>query len=565
VGSPTASVLHDLSDEQRVAAAAPVAPMAIWAGAGSGKTRVLTRRIAHRVADGSAQERHIVAVTFTRKAAEELRTRLHSLIGNADIVAGTFHAIAYAQLRQWHADHDKIMPSLVSSRRSFVKRNLSQYAERIDFDVAIPIIDWARARAIAVDEFHAQLVIRNTPLLPREIPVMAELYGAYQTEKRKRHVVDFDDLLLQTAHLFRSDKDFAEAQRWRFRHFFVDEVQDINPSQIALLQAWLGGRDDLCVVGDANQAIYGWNGADSSYLRDFANHYKDANVVQLRDNYRSTSNILSFAHAALEIADTTHHAVRGAGSDPTLTPYKSDSEEVQQVVNAIDEARASGLMFTDIAVLARTNAQLEPFAHELRRRGYPVRLRTNSREAQNKLRKIVNIWKDESPELTPMAALAQWSDQNDNEESISMAQQLEELVAEYAAIDPGGTTATFAEWLTVATSTDDTREPGIDLLTFHKAKGLEWHTVFTVGLENGFVPINSGDVDEERRLLYVALTRATDVLHTSYAKERKFGSQIASREASPFLVRASASKLETAEASDWRDALATARAKLRTR
>lgn len=560
--STTPLLLDDLSDAQRDAVIAESGPIAILAGAGSGKTRVLTRRIAYRVTTETASPRHIVAVTFTRKAAEELRGRLHELSGPTDVVAGTFHAIAYAQLRRWYGDQSKAMPGLISSRRSFITRNLSNNLN-IEIDTAMPFIDWGLARGISPDEFHAQLVIRARTLLPREVPAVASLYSDYAKEKRKRGVLDFDDLLTETTRLFRIDEEFAHAQRWRFRHIFVDEVQDINPCQLDLLRAWLGDRNDLCVVGDPNQAIYGWNGADSSFLRDFDQQFENAQVFALRENYRSTPNVLRFAQAALEVATTTHIAVREESVDATVTPYANANEEIKGVIASLQSQRANGLLFTDIAILARTNAQLNAFARELQTRGLPVRLSATHFEAQKQLRDLSKTIARMGPNIPVAVAFTRWIESDEEHRELAPVAELDELVAEFTAIDPAGSARAFADWMTVATTNDRPREPGIDLLTFHKAKGLEWHTVYVVGLEDGYVPIASGDTDEERRLLYVALTRATDVLHCSYAKRRAFGAQETDREPSPFLMRTIAQPLQAEPESTWRDSLAAARAKLR--
>src|SRR5438445_4235864 len=255
-----------LNPSQREAGATDAEPLCILAGAGSGRTRVLTRRIAYRVAEGTADARHVVALTFTRKAAGELSGRLAALGVRDDVVAGTFHAIAYAQLRRRWADRGERPPALLDRKLRLLGPLLPRRrpAAVQAADLAAEI-EWAQARLIGPRDYEpaAELAGRRPPI-PGS--AMADLYERYGAEKRRRGLVDFDDLLLRCADALATDAEFAAAQRWRFRHLFVDEFQDVNPAQHQLLAGWLGNRADLCVVGDPDQAIYAWNGADAGYL-----------------------------------------------------------------------------------------------------------------------------------------------------------------------------------------------------------------------------------------------------------------------------------------------------------
>jgi DNA helicase-2/ATP-dependent DNA helicase PcrA len=265
-------LLDGLNPAQRRAVITDAAPLAILAGAGSGKTRVLTRRIAYRVHKGTAEARHVLALTFTRKAAGELTTRLRSLGVRDGIVAGTFHAVAYGQLRRRWADRGEPEPALLDRKVRLIVPLLPRRAEGGGrglqaADVAAEI-EWAKARMVTPERYAAEAAAagRTPPAAP---DLIAALFDRYETEKRRRGVVDFDDLLLRCAEALDDDREFAASQRWRFRHLFVDEFQDVNPVQCRLLDGWRGERPDLCVVGDPNQAIYAWNGADPRFLTEF--------------------------------------------------------------------------------------------------------------------------------------------------------------------------------------------------------------------------------------------------------------------------------------------------------
>jgi len=265
-------LLDGLTDAQRAAVTCDGAPLCILAGAGSGKTRVLTTRIAWRVATGSADARHVLALTFTRKAAGELRRRLGGLGVRDGVAAGTFHAIAYAQLRRRWADQGVQAPTLLERKAGLLARLAGP---RSTGDAAVQPadlaaeIEWAKARLIAPAQYEAAaLGAGRTPPIPT--PSMATLYERYEQEKRSRGLVDFDDLLVRCVEAMHADAEMAAAVRWQHRHLFVDEFQDVNPAQAALLAAWRGSSSDLCVVGDPNQAIYAWNGAEPSFLVDFA-------------------------------------------------------------------------------------------------------------------------------------------------------------------------------------------------------------------------------------------------------------------------------------------------------
>ena len=580
------ALLADLNDAQREAVTSDAAPLCILAGAGSGKTRVLTRRIAYRSSIGAIDPRHVLALTFTRKAAGEMRSRLAKLGVRDQVVAGTFHAIAYAQLRRRWADTGVRPPGLLERKASLLVGLLPASARRRQGrgdavspgDVATEI-EWAKARGVGPGHFaeHAEAHRRRPPLPPA---VIGDIYAAYEKEKRRRGMVDFDDLLLLSRAALDSDTEFAAAQRWRFRHLFVDEFQDVNPVQYALLEAWVGSGTDLCVVGDTNQAIYGWNGADAQYLDGFSERFPTAGIVRLRDNYRSTPQVLAVANAVLGSGLRRSPPLRPTCDDgpvPTVRSYGTDTEEAKLVARAIRGDHGPGRRWSRAAVLARTHAQLVLFEEALRALDVPCRVRGGGRFLdQPEVRAaIANLQRLAAPTMAhALADLREAIDESPDDASAPGTQErkghleaLLRLAQEYLELDRDGSVEGFLSWLTATVRADDTDTgDAVDLVTFHAAKGLEWPVVFVVGLERGLVPIAHADtpaaVAEERRLVYVAVTRAREELHCSWAERRTFGARTQARSASPYVadIEATIEALASgASGVDWRAALAAQR------
>ncbi|MGI9594538.1 MAG: UvrD-helicase domain-containing protein, partial [Acidimicrobiales bacterium] len=273
-------LLDGLNESQIEAVTTTGGPMVVLAGAGSGKTRVLTRRIAWRIVNGETDPNRVLTLTFTRKAAAELRERQRQLGLRDRVPAGTFHGIALTQLRQRWTERRTIPPALLDRKVRFLAQLTSQ-RKGVEITDVVAEIDWARARLIEPANYHNEALRagRTPPLSGDEL---AALMVRYQQEKRRKRLVDFDDLLMLAIRDLRADADYAAAVRWRHRHFYVDEFQDVNPLQFALLKEWLGDRDDLFLVGDPNQAIYGWNGADPRLLEDMAEHAAST-VIELND------------------------------------------------------------------------------------------------------------------------------------------------------------------------------------------------------------------------------------------------------------------------------------------
>ncbi len=590
-------LLNDLNDAQRAAVTTGASPLCILAGAGSGKTRVLTRRIAYRVGTGSADAPHVLALTFTRKAAGEMRARLGKLGVRDGIVAGTFHSAAYAQLRQRWADRGERPPALLDRKG----RLLGPLVRAAGAGPSVQMVDiaaeieWAKARLVPAAQYAIEAGrFGRTPPLP--LTSVAAIYERYELEKRRRGVIDLDDLLGLCARAFEDDDEFAAAQRWRFRHVFVDEFQDVNPAQFQLLRGWLGDRRDLCVVGDPNQAIYSWNGADPRLLGAFDNLFPGGDTIHLDDNYRSSPQVLRVANAILASAPVavrsgSERAAAGSGSGhlrphradgptPTVRSYATDVAEARGIAARLKRLHGPSRPWAHMAVLVRTNAQSLVFEEAFRAAGIPFHVRgAGAFVDQPEVRQALDEMAAPAAAVTFAARVADLEarsrDGEDDTERTLTLEALVRLARDYDSLDPRASVAGFRAWL-VATTKGDEPDQGspadaVEIATFHRAKGLEWPVVFVAGLEKGLVPIGRADSPEaeaeERRLLYVAVTRAEEELHCSWAQRRTFGARTVARSPSPWLeiVEAVVAAIEGAnEAVDWRERIDAERARLRT-
>jgi DNA helicase-2/ATP-dependent DNA helicase PcrA len=563
-------LLYDLDESQRRAVTSRASPLAIVAPAGSGKTRVLTRRIAWRVANESAETQHVLALTFTRKAAGELRDRLVRLGLRGGVATGTFHGIAYAQLRSLWADRRRTPPSLLT-RKGPVLGDVLRGNRELSATALASEIEWAKARLLGPDGYAegARAARRRTPTAPDRI---ATHYSHYEETKHQQNLVDFDDLLKLCGDALLTDEAFAAAQRWRFRHLFVDEFQDVNPLQLRLLDAWRGNHFDLCVVGDPQQAIYGWNGADAAFLEQFQKLYPPAEVVVLEHNYRSTPQVLSAASYVLRrarLASATAVATQADGPPPKVTAYATDLAEAQGIARTLRDRRMPRAPWSSQAVLVRTHGQIALISEGLRAVGIPHKIRGGGallerrevRAALDLLRRDDRPLSGCIPDLESLAIEAAEAraavpgpppgDGSEDAALLAAAAAAETPAAHLAAlvqlardhlrIDRLATGSGFCTWLTATLQSEglDLARDAITVATFHAAKGLEWPIVHLAGLEDGFVPIgharSTNDRNEEARLLYVAMTRAITELHCSWAMQRTFKGRQVERTVSPWL------------------------------
>ncbi len=538
-------VLAALDAEQRAAAVAVQGPVCILAGAGTGKTRTITHRIAYAVHTGVAQPGHVLAVTFTARAAGELRSRLRGLEVD-QVQARTFHAAALRQLSYfWPRIAGGEMPGIVESKIPLVARAADRARLRVagaELRDVTAEIEWAKARLVGPDGFAVAAAAAGRSL-PRDAGEIATIYERYEELKHKSGQVDFDDLLLLMAAAIEEHEDVAGEVRSRYRHFVVDEYQDVNPLQQRLLDAWLGDRDDLCVVGDDDQTIYSFTGASHHYLLRFTDRYPDATVVRLRRDYRSTPQVVELANRVIAGGPRKTakrlEAQLPPGPEPTLHELPDEPAEAAYVAERIRALLAEGVPVGEIAVLYRINAQSEVYEAAFATAGIPYVIRGGQRffdrpeirEALHTLRAATRAGDQPLERAGPgeVGELLAWDAASppaggaarDRWEAVGALVALsEELGAPPLA-------AVVAELEQRAADQHAPAAQGVTLASLHAAKGLEWDAVFLVGLVDGTMPIQHADtaeqVDEERRLLYVGVTRARRHLTLTWALSRQPG------------------------------------------
>jgi DNA helicase-2/ATP-dependent DNA helicase PcrA len=380
---------------------------------------------------------------------------------------------------------------------------------------------------------------------------VGDIYRRYVEAKKSRRLIDFDDLLRLATRDLDADPVYAAARRWRFRHIYVDEFQDVNPLQHKLLNAWLGPDSSLCAVGDPNQAIYAWNGADAGYLVDFDRFWPGSETISLTDNYRSTPEILAAANSVLAAGHSKLMRLRPhrpEGPRPDITAHDDETAEARAVARRCRDLRRPGDPWRHQAVLVRTNAQAAVLAEAFGSAGIPHRVRGASslleqpeiRSALRDLRTATSVTDFVADWERTIRAGTDDSGTNYTEDRLANLAELVRLGREYLALDPGGGPAQFGSWLRDTLDDTDAAGDAVEVVTFHAAKGLEWPVVHIAGLEKGYVPIHHAEEDpdateEERRLLYVAITRAREELHCTFAQRRAFGSRSLRRYPSPWL------------------------------
>lgn len=519
--SSVASVLRGLDPDQREAVTAPAGVVVVRAGAGSGKTTVLTRRMAWRALAEGADPDRMLAITFTRQAATEMRIRLHRFDLGGLPTVGTFHAVGRRILLDRHADTRRRPPVIATNRSSLMSTALGDDARRsgLVHDV-LSTYDWVRSQLLTGPDIAiaARTAGRTLPLPEERLAVVIE---AYEGLKRRRGVLDLNDYLSFAVEEARREPRFIESIRFRFRHVSVDEAQDMNPLQWAFLRTVTGDSPDLFLVGDPHQAIYGFNGADSTLFSELAEHVHGARIVSLPSNYRCTPDIVGFAVSSLarDGQEADAESRRPAGEPVRLERCPDEHAEAARIVSAILEARAEGRRWDEVAVLTRVNSLADSMRSILERAGIPVRTRFGGADWSRAVSTAVS--------LTGRDELMTWScDILDSGEYDS--REMDHIVATQVrayldahrsgSVDGRG----FSTWL--ATSADVRSAEGVDVLTFHAAKGREWPVVVVAGAEKGLLPHRSARGPaaraEEARLAYVAFTRAADRLVVCWTDSR---------------------------------------------
>ncbi|MFG1700707.1 ATP-dependent DNA helicase UvrD2 [Nonomuraea sp. NPDC049309] len=550
-------VLIGLDPEQRAVAEAVRGPVCVLAGAGTGKTRAITHRIAYAVRSGVVEAQSVLAVTFTTRAAGELRQRLRAL-GAPGVQARTFHAAALRQLTYfWPRVIGGEAPSVIESKLPVLAeacRRLRRNTERAELRDIASEVEWAKVTQIGPEEYveAAAKFHRTPPIKPDEL---ADVYDAYERIRRERHLVDFETILELTAAVMTEHQEVAAQIRQQYRYFVVDEYQDVNPLQKLLLDTWLGGRDDLCVVGDPNQTIYSFTGASPRYLTNFAVDYPNATVIKLVRDYRSTPQVVDLANLVIAKGTSPHRlelvAQRPDGPKPAFKEYDDEPAEAADVARAIRRLIDKGVPSREIAVLFRVNSQSEAYEEALAKAGIPYVLRGAERfferpEVRQAVVLLRGAARSASGEplasevhhilggigLTPAPpgggkAREKW------ESLKALADLAEDMAAEGADLP-----AFVAELERRASEQHAPPVEGVTLASLHAAKGLEWDAVFLVGVTDGMLPIIYAEtpeqIEEERRLLYVGLTRAREHLTISWALARAPGGR-KSRRPSRFL------------------------------
>ena len=516
--------LDGLNPEQRRAAEAVRGPVCILAGAGTGKTTTITRRIAHQVAAGAFDPAQIMAVTFTDKAGGELRARLAAL-GVTRVRAGTFHSAALRQLRHFApGEVGRILPSKALLLRQIGNRLRAPYKFRPAGDLASEI-EWAKNRRIGAEEYLAASERREPPIPP---DLMARVYADYERRKEADGVFDFEDLLERAVRLFENDDRAAATFRAQYCAFTVDEYQDVNLLQQTLLDLWLGERDDLCVVGDDYQSIYAFTGAGPEHLLGVPARFPHATVVRLEENYRSTPQVLALANKLvprLGGAEKVLRPTRAEGQEPVVAAFASPAAETAAIVDAI---RAADAPLEEIAILCRTNARLTDFEEALHEAGLPFQGSSLlDRDAARRIvRRLEHDGGGEAANAVRRAAIdAGWLEELPDklgERELVRQNDLARLVALAATFD--GDAAAFVADLRRRFDSGGADARGVHLLTLHRAKGLEFDAVFIPRLEEKELPARQArtpdEIDEERRLLYVGMTRAKRTLWLSWSGRR---------------------------------------------
>jgi DNA helicase-2/ATP-dependent DNA helicase PcrA len=541
VGNPRAEeILEALDNEQRAVALATRGPVCVIAGAGTGKTRAITHRIAYAAAIGTMDPHKVLALTFTARAAGEMRTRLRSL-GVPSVAARTIHAAALKQLTFfWPQVFGGRTPDLLTTKSGFlteaIKRaqlqgELSITSRDLLRDIATEI-EWAKVSQVAPSDYLSESQKRTVK--PRINPEqLAKVYTAYEGVKHQERAIDFEDVLLLTTAMIEEEREVRERVQDQYRFFTVDEYQDISPLQQRLINAWLGSREELCVVGDPAQTIYSFAGATPVFLNSFTQRFPEAEVVRLTTGYRSTPEIIFTANSILRKGAMGNElvAINDHGSKPTITAYNDESSEIAGIVRDITKLISEGTPAQEIAVLARTNNQLNGLEKAMNSAGLPYQVRNTERffdrkEVRDFLKQVRTasviptegvVWLDE------LRTLAQPFLTGGAIDGIAALLHLARELDSDSGFTPKNLRTYLREVEDRVQQNNPPTMPVTTLATLHAAKGLEWERVFLMGVSDGILPLENnsttGDqasIDEERRLFYVGITRAKSDLRLSY-------------------------------------------------
>ena len=533
-------ILEALDNEQRAVALATRGPVCVIAGAGTGKTRAITHRIAYAAAIGTMDPHKVLALTFTARAAGEMRTRLRSL-GVPAVAARTIHAAALKQLTFfWPQVFGGRTPDLLTTKSGFlteaIKRaqlqgELSITSRDLLRDIATEI-EWAKVSQIAPSDYLSESLKRT--IKPRINPEqLAKVYTAYESVKHQERAIDFEDVLLLTVAMIEEEREVRERVQDQYRFFTVDEYQDISPLQQRLINAWLGSRQELCVVGDPAQTIYSFAGATPVFLNSFTQRFPEAEVVRLTTGYRSTPEIIFTANSILRRGAMGNElvAINDHGSKPTINAYNDESAEIAGIVRDITQLISEGTPAQEIAVLARTNSQLNGLEKAMNSANLPYQVRNTERfferkEVRDFLKQVRTasviptegvVWLDE------LRTLAQPFLTGGAIDGIAALLHLARELDSDSGFTPKNLRAYLREVEDRVQQNNPPTMPVTTLATLHAAKGLEWERVFLIGVSDGILPLENnsttGDqasIDEERRLFYVGITRAKSDLRLSY-------------------------------------------------
>ena len=558
------AILDALDPEQREVAAHPSGPMVVLAGAGTGKTRAITHRIAYGVLSGAYHPQRVLAVTFTARAAGEMRTRLRDL-GVGGVQARTFHAAALRQLHYfWPKAIGGAAPEVLAHKAPVIAETAGRLRLRLDRselrDVAAEV-EWAKVNLLTPESYPAAVRTANRDIPVMDATAMGRFLSVYEDAKQDRGVIDFEDVLLLTVGILSERDDIAREVRDQYRHFVVDEYQDVNALQQRLLDLWLGERHEVCVVGDPAQTIYSFTGATPRHLLEFGSHHRGARTVQLVRNYRSSPQIVALANRVVSgpsgmprSGAVTLQAQRSPGPAPRLIAHDDDEAEAAGIADLITGWIDAGRPASQIAILFRTNGQSEAFESALSARGVPYIVRGGERFfARREVREAIVLLRgaarsdDGSVDLPTLVRDVirgtGWSETaptgGASRERWESLRALVELGASFAAATPTARLPEFIRELDERASAQHAPTvEGVTLASLHAAKGLEWDAVVLGGVSDGLLPITMAEtaeqIEEERRLLYVGVTRAREELVLSWARSRNPGGR-ASRRVSRFL------------------------------